>query len=219
MPTSPSFTLEEYYDIFYKFILIAQAYSEIPELSFIIKSCRFRSNIILTSESRITAHKKWIDDWGNSINLSKNKIKVIFNDLLINKENLFSTDLYSGLDLERVIKISTLAFIGLGRDDDLNKNCCLLSFFGIDRFFRTFLLLYDEWKKVAPILIGVHNLRKIYENLDLKNYIQIKNKENILPCVEGKSWLSCLPASEEFIKLVESESGFNLTILGKKHGS
>lgn len=213
MPPSSNYSLQEYYDIFNKFILLAQSYSEIPELSFIIKSCRFKSNININTLTKFSVHKKWIDEYSNSINIFKKKITIDFNNISIDKIYLLDSDLYSGLHLKNVIKISTLCFMILGKDDDLDKNCCLLSFFGIDKFFRTFLLLHNEWQKVSPILMGISNLKKIYNNLDIKTYIEIINKENILPCKQVKSWLCYLPVNEDFTKIVENETGFDLTIL------
>jgi hypothetical protein len=213
VPPSSNYSLQEYYDTFNKFILLAQSYSQIPELSFIIKSCRFKSSININTLTRFVVHKKWIDEYSNSINIFKKRITVDFNNISIDRKYLLDSDLYSGLKLEKVIKISTLCFMALGKDDDLDKNCCLLSFYGIDNFFRTFLLLQDRWQKVSPILMGISNLKKIHNNLNIKTYVEIKNKENILPCEQIKSWLCYLPASRDFIKTVEDETGFDLTIL------
>jgi hypothetical protein len=53
---------------FDKYILLAQGYSEIKELSFIIKACRFKPHdyIFKDKSNKLILYTEWFDEYGNS---------------------------------------------------------------------------------------------------------------------------------------------------------
>lgn len=200
--------LDSFYNKISKNIQLACKYSEILELSFIIKSCRLKpSKYVFERENflrKIILYKNWFDEFGNALNISANKRqKIIFNDLSILEQKIVSTDLYHGLPINKIYKISKLCLIFIGED---NGDYCLITFLGLDNYFRTFLYSYGEWQRVSPLLNGFENLKLISKNLDLKTNIEFCNKDN-LPneCEKPNSWLSSCPIEEKTLEKIISQ--------------
>ena len=191
-------------------IKLAQSYTEIPELAFIIEACRLKPYDYLFKErdNKLVLHKWWLDEFGDSLTIVKGKrINIVLNDLRLDRRNIVCTDLYYGLSLDKIVKMSKLIHLIVGKDEDLFQDVCLMSLLGIDNHLRTYLYWYGEWQQVSPLTIGMKNLKLIGSHLDIKYYLSVVNKENsALPCVSSQAWLSCLPASPHFISEVNKES-------------
>lgn len=196
--------IENYYSKFNRHIALAKAFTEVPELEFIIKSCRIKPyGLTNTKDVKIQLFPWWIDEYGNSLKIKKNKsIKIIYNDLNVNRDSVISTDLYYGIGIEKIIKISKLGFYLFGQEEG---ELGLFSFLGIDNYLRTFM--YDgEMVQIPSLYLGLECLKKIYQNLDIKQFIEIKDRKKIgIPCQVDKVWLSCLPMSETFSKVLNSQ--------------
>lgn len=193
-----------------KRIRLAQSYTEIPELAFIIEACRLKpyDYIFEDRNNKITLYRWWFDEFGNSLELVKGKkIKITTNDLRLDRKSLVCTDLYYGLSLDKAIKMSKLIHLIVGKDEDLYQDCALLTLLGIDNHLRTYLFWYGEWQQISPLLIGMKNLSLIGSHADIKYYQSVVNKENsALPCASSRAWLSCLPASASFVSEVGKQS-------------
>lgn len=193
-----------------KQIRLAQSYTEIPELAFVIETCRLKPYDYIFNErkNKITLYKWWFDEFGNSLEIIKGKkIKITTNDLRLDKKNIVCTDLYYGLSMDKVIKMSKLIHLIVGKDEDLYQDCALLTLVGIDNHLRTYLYWYGEWQQISPLLIGIKNLSLIESHTDIKYYLTATNKENsALPCASSQAWLSCLPASASFVSEVGKQS-------------
>lgn len=192
-----------------KNIRLAESYTEIPELGFIIRSCRLKPYEYLFEkrEDKIVLYRHWFDEFGNSLKLVKNKkIQIIYNDLGLDRSRITNTDLYYGLTPDRTAKMSKLVHILTGKDDDLYRDCFSLTFLGIDNHLRSYLCLQDEQYPVSPLLLGLKTLRFIAKHSDIKYYLSA-NKENCtLPCVSAKAWLSYLPVSSSFLSEISKEN-------------
>ena len=212
---SPS--LEYLYAKLEKQIKLTEAYSEIKGLAFIIKACRLKpyNYIFHKRDNRIILHRMWFDEYGNSFNINNKKIiDIIYNDLNIDKDKIVNTDIYYGLSLEQVAKMSKLVYIISGKDEDLFQECLFLTFLGIDDHLRSYIMLYNEWQQVSPLLLGLKNLKYIAEHLDIK-YFQ-ENKENsILPCIDGQAVLSYVPVSIGFTDLIKKQYEYILHLFEK----
>src|SRR6185295_2676581 len=106
-----SSNIERLYAKIRQHILLAQSYTEIGELAFIIKSCRLKphSHIFEGKNNKLTLHRWWFDEFGNSLKIVKNKrIKLIYNDLSLSRDRVVCTDLYRGLSIDRIAKTSKL---------------------------------------------------------------------------------------------------------------
>lgn len=193
-----------------KQIKLAQGYTEIPELAFIIEACRLKpyDYIFEQRTNKVILYKWWFDEFGNSLNITKHKkLSITTNDLKLNAKEIVSTDLYFGLSVDKVIKMSKLIHIIVGKDEDLLQDCCFLTLVGIDNHLRTYLYWYGEWQQVSPLLIGIKNLILIANHLDIKYYLPVANKENsALPCASSRAWLSCLPVNASFVSEVGKQS-------------
>lgn len=199
-----------------KQIKLAQSYTEIEELEFIIKACRLKPYDYIFEErsDNIVLLRWWFDEFGNSFNISKKKqIKITHGDLRLDREKITCTDLYYGLALDKIAKISKLVCLIAGKDEDLYQDCFLLTFLGIDNHLRSYLYWYGEWQTVSPLLMGMKALKLIENHKDIKYFHQVGNKENsAIPCVSGETWLSYLPPSQGFLDIVKRQYSWLLPI-------
>lgn len=214
---SPS--IERIYNQINKTILLAESYTEIKNLSKIIKACRLKPYSFLFKKNFNKYHvqKHWVDEFSNSFKIDKNKkIKIIFNDLTI-KKPIICTDLYYGLNIEKIIKISKLFFIRIGLDYDSNIHI-LISLIGIDDYIRTYLYEDDgNWKQISSLFLGFNKLQKIFNHLDIKYFLNIKNKENFpVPCYKYDEWISFMPVHGELIKDIDKNYNVDLNSLFRK---
>lgn len=201
--------LDRFYLNINKTILLFQSYLEMPEIGFIIKSCRLKpySFFFENNKNKLSLQSKWFDEYGNSLTiLKKKKVKIICGDLQIDKSKILCcTDMYSGLTINNVAKISKTILVNYGYDDEFYQDCFLISFLGIDNYLRTYLYMFGELKQISSLLIGLRNLKSIHIN-SVNDFREFKIKENnVLPCQEYKTWLSSLPMSEEFSNILEKQ--------------
>lgn len=202
-----SHSLEYFHAKINKTIELAQAYTEIPELGFIIRACRLKphAHIFEGYRGRTQLQNWWFDEFGNSLEITKRKkIKITYNDLRLDRKLITSTDLYYGLSTGRVASISKLLCLCAGRDEDLNQDCFLLTFWGIDHYLRSHLYWYGEWQTVSPLLLGMDYLKLLADDRDIRYSKQLKDAAP-LPCVEGKTWLGYLPADQNFLDLIKGQ--------------
>lgn len=214
---SPS--LESFYHKIDKKISLAQAYTEIEGLSYIIKSCRLKpsSYVFQDRENKITLHEWWFDEFGNSLQIKDKKINIIYNDLSLEREKIVCTDLYSNLDISKIVKVSKVAYVAAGKDDDFYRDIYLLGLLGLDDYWRCYLHLYGEWAQVSPLLIGLETLGIITKKIELKYFTELDNNKNIpIPCVSGHQWLTSLPLSDELLNILKKEHEQLLSFLYKK---
>ena len=193
-----------------KHIRLAASFTEVPELEFIIKACRLKPYDYVFNErtEKIVLYKWWFDEFGNSLIINKYKrLEIIPNDLRLDRKKIVSTDLYYGLSLDNVTKMSKLVHLVHGKDEDVYNDCCLINFLGIDEHLRSYLYWYDEWQQVSPLTMGLTSLKTVANHLDVKHYHQLGKKENsAIPCVSAAAWLSYLPASAAFVSDLNKQS-------------
>lgn len=195
-------------------INLVESYSQIKGISNLIKSCRLKpKEFYINKYAKLILYKDWVDEYHNSISILTNKkINICYNDLSIDIRNIINTDLYYGLSLNKIAKISKYFYISYGKDEDLN-DICLISFLGIDSYVRTYLYLYDEWSQVSPLLIGINNLELLLNGLsDVKFKKLTKKENNSIPCVNSQSWLSCIPVDNEIISSLKVQCNYVVPI-------
>lgn len=214
--TIKSLNLEHFYAKLDKPLALAESYSECSGLEFIIKACRLKPQVYLEERSpNIILYRKWIDEFGNSLNiLKKRRVKITYNDLSI--DNVACTDLYYGLTLDKVASISKLAYICAGSEEDNYQPCYFLTFLGIDNYFRTYMYLYDEWQQVSPLHLGMENLKLIANKKDIKYYLSFNKINNMpIPCIKAQQWLTILPAKKWFFNIINKDHSMIAEILTK----
>lgn len=213
---SPS--LDHFYHKIDKKISLLEAYTEIKELSFIVKSCRLKPHSYFFEEkdNKIILHKKWFDEFGNSINFGDKKIQIIYNDLSLEREQIVCTDLYFNLKISKVLKMSKVLYISIGKDEDTYQDSCMLGFLGLDNYWRNYLYFYGEWSQVSPLLMKFENLKLLAQKRDIKYFIELNNKNMPLPCFTSKQWLASLPLDEKLLNILKRDHDFLLPILYEK---
>jgi hypothetical protein len=212
---SPS--LDTLYHKIDKHILLAEAYTEIKNLSFIIRTCRLKpySYVYEKRDKKIVLYKWWFDEFGNSLKIDNKKFKIISNDLTLNKDYITSTDLYYGLSLDKIVKMSKMCYIISGKDEDYTPYH-IISFLGIDNYLRCYCYLNEEWVKVSPLLLGQAVLQTIADNLELKYFLDFDGiKNNLLPYPITNQWLTCLPANEHLLEILQKDHQVILNLLDK----
>jgi hypothetical protein len=212
---SPS--LERLYAQLNRHILLVQSYTEINEMLFIMKACRLKphSFIFEKRDTKLILHRWWFDEFGNSLRIIKNKkIKITYNDLTLDKDQIVCTDLYYGLSIDKIAKMSKLVFFCSMKEEETYNDQLCVSFLGIDDFLRTYINLDGEWIQISPLYLGMKILRKIARNIDLKYFRELISKENApLPCASHRAWLSFMPPSREFLQLMVKEYNQTLSFL------
>lgn len=215
---SPS--LDHFYLKIDKKISLLEAYTEIKDLSFIIKSCRLKpySYFFEKKDNRIILHRKWFDEFGNSFNILDNKkIQIVQNDILLEKDKIVCTDLYFNLKISKVFKMSKLLYIAAGKDEDTYQDSYMLGFLGLDNYWRNYLYFYGEWTQVSPLLMKLETLKLITQKREIKYFIELNNDKNIpMPCFTFKQWLTSLPMSEELLNTLQREHEPLLSVLYEK---
>ena|ERR1700678_4371258 len=212
---SPS--IERLYSTLNRHIKLVEAYTEIEGLAFIIKSCRLKpyDYVFGNRDNKLILHRRWFDEFGNSLIINEKKVKIIYNDLKLDRDLIVCTDLYYGLSLENIAKMSKLVYLVAGKDEDLLQECYLLTFLGIDDHLRSYLYLYGEWQQVSPLIMGMKSLILLAKHLEIKYFHQIGKKENsAMPCVDGRSWISLVPVSNGFLDIIKEQYKILLPILG-----
>lgn len=192
-------SLNTIYHKIHKHILLAQAFTEVKELSFIIKSCRLKPNDYIFNKkeySPVKLYDKWFDEFGNTLNIKSKNIFITYNDLSLNRDKIICTDLYYGLSIDKVIKISKFAYLVTDRDED--QEYYILTFLGIDNYLRSYLYFDGELSCVSPLILGLDDLKIIYSKIDVDNFIKI---ESILGGgISRRAWLSSMPLGSECLE-------------------
>jgi len=198
-------------------ILLTESYTEIPGLSFIIRACRLKPYSYFYDEKldKIVLYRKWFDEFGNSIELVKKKIEIRYGDLSLRNKHVPCTDLYYGLSIDRIAKMSKLVYVFAGKESPL-QDCYLLAFLGLDNYLRAYMYLYGEWQRISPLQLGMKNLRILAKNRGTKYFQRLEKADNnVLPCHAGQTWLSFMPTSFNFRVIVNKEHEKLVPILGK----
>lgn len=201
-------SLENIYSKINKQISLVESYTEIKDLSFIIKSCRLKpyDYVFKKKNHNLVLNKWWFDEYGHSLKLNGKRLEIIYNDLNLNQENIVNTDLYSGLSINKVLKISKLVYICYGLDEDFYNPFYHINFLGVDNFLRSYLYLYNDVDSIAPLSLGLKNLKVLATHKDIKYYMSFIKKENSpVPCINPKQWISCLPAHDHFIQEMKKD--------------
>jgi hypothetical protein len=201
-------SLDTIYSKIDKQISLVESYTEIKNLSFIIKSCRLKPyNYLFNKRNHnIILNKWWVDEFGNSLKLVGKRVYFIFNDLKVNHQDIVNTDLYSGLTIPNLIKISKLIYISYGIEEDFYQPYYHISLLGIDNYLRSYLYAYDQLESVAPLSLGIKNLKIIAAHKDIKYFSSFSKKENsLLPCTNAKQWISSIPAHSNFIQEMKKD--------------
>lgn len=216
-------SLENFYAKFEKQILLTSSFTDNKLLSKIITMCRLKPHDLIFGDFSIhemKLHYHWIDEWGNSLFIEKNKnLKLQLNNLLLNQEKIVKTDLYGNLSLEKIASISKLVFYLDGKDEDFFSPYIILGFVGIDNFLRAHIFIYGEWKPCPPLYLGLEILSTIVDNYDLQYCKKINVIKNVIhPCDSQRAFLSCWPPTNDFVSKVAEQNEFVLATLNIKKG-
>lgn len=204
-----SISTERFHTKISRHINLVSSYTELPELSWIIKSCRLKPYTLLTKEAldTIRLHNWWVDEYSNSLVLDKKKPSIILNDLKINRNLLVQTDLYEKLSFDKIARISKLAFIMFGLEEDFNSEHYIISFLGLDGFLRTYVYLYGELLRYPNLYLGLKTLGLISKNTDIRTFTELNIKNNIIyPCTRQRSYICSWPPTKGMLAEMKEQN-------------
>jgi len=149
--------------------------------------------------------------------IKNKKIKIIYNDLNLDRSQIVCTDLYYGLSVDKIAKMSKLMFLSSMKEDETYHDQMFVTFLGLDNYLRSYVNLDGSWLQVSPLCLGMRALKNIARNLDLRFFRELISKENApLPCASARSWLSSMPPGKEFLQLMMKEYNQKLSFLNNK---
>lgn len=197
MSRSNNYTVEQFYLAIKPEINLLSGYLEDKEIANVIIQCRLKPYLYNGMFNRTALlRRQWVDEFGNSLYIEKKRYKIIINDLSIDKSKVRCTDLYEGLPISDLVKISTLAHLSVCREEDDYQ---IISLKGIDNYLRTFVIMDKVVYRVSSLLLGIKNIKKIIKNEDIKLWKQFKKEgDMIFPCSKIDSWLVSLPIRSQF---------------------
>lgn len=136
------------YDKIDKSIKVLSANIRDPNMISLIKACRYKPlQFLKENKTNILLYNDWIDESNHVISFNKRKKSFSqFKDYYyLGVDKNITTDIYYGLDIYKIHKISTRAYCVTGFseiDDSLNIYICFL---GMDNFLRAFWYFDNEW--------------------------------------------------------------------------
>ena len=100
---------------------------------------------------------------------------------------------------------------------NLKSQHIILSFLGIDNYLRTKIFIYDEWKSISSLYLGIDTLMDIAKNKNINGSkeLVIKKGRVIFHCDAQQAWLSCWP-NDDFLKTIRNQSELTYSILTQK---
>jgi hypothetical protein len=173
-------------------------------LETIIKFCRLKPLDPKSHIKKTTVADIWVDEFGNSIKLTKKEKQIKLNDLSLDRSKIINTDFYCKLPIEKISKISRMLFAFVGKEEDFQSKHLILGFVGIDNVLRVFCLIYNEVFAIPPLSLGYRILRLIAKNFNCEDIKHFKNNKDVLyPCSGRLCFLAPLPAGPELKFLLE----------------
>ena len=223
--------LDNFYLQINKSILLAEDYIGSYNgrgLSLMLRTCRFKPYELIYDREKYTIrlYRKWIDEFNNSINFTltkyKNKsMKVIYNDLSLKENVNICTDIYYGLSIDKIAKISYIVHLFIGNDD--GEDQIIISFLGIDNYFRSYILTDDGWKIIGTIILGIGTIKNIIKNCNIQFFTELEvNNRIVIPShlTRTTEWISRLSDKEGnhksqkvFIETVKNKHNIDLSFL------
>lgn len=211
-----SLSLDALHAKLHKHIVLAQSYTELPELAFIIKSCRLKPYDFLfgIKSNKVVLHRQWVDEYCNSLRINKNKsLQITYGDLSLDRKKIISTDLYYGLSLDKIAKMSKLVYVCSGTEEEDQQETIFLTFVGIDHYLRSYLYSCGEWQQISSLFLGIEHLKLLSHFIDLPYFRPIIKEKTPMPCLAAGQWLSCLPLDSELVSLLNKRSSKVLEVL------
>jgi len=176
------YTIEEFYDKINDHIITVGGWKDDPGIGSVIKMCRLKPYQMLTDKKdryNLKLHKHWVDEYGSSLFVLKTKLKVVLDDLTIDRKLLQCTDMYDGLSITQVSSISKLVWATKDK---------MIGFLGLDDYLRVFVWLDGQWVKRSPLLLGIEALKQIVKHRDMGYAMTMDD-----------GWLMKWPASKELV--------------------
>ena len=185
-------TIEELYDKIDKSLLLLTGHLEDDHIVPIIRMCRLKPYVLWNEKGwDARVYRQWIDEYGNSLYVGRDKKLVIkLNDITLQRDRIRCSDLYDGLSIDKVMRISKLVGVA-------NIKRELVGFLGIDGYLRCFV----DGEQCSGLLFGLPRLRRFAKNKDMLGYTSSKD-----------GWFASLPMNESnekagWLKMIGDTNG------------
>lgn len=200
--------LKTFYDKIVRNLKVVLGYTEIKDLDLILRACRLKPYDYFYNKlkNKVVLHRAWFDEFGNSLHINQSKnIQIVYGDIKFLNQEINCTDLYYGLTMNKVVKISKLVNIIKGKYE--KYDIYYLTFLGIDNYFRTFLVYNGRVMKTSSLIIGFDNIKTLWYSSNIRYFMNSKLKRNNIPspCLRAESWTSYIPVHRDFHQIIDDE--------------
>src|SRR4051812_26435886 len=113
-------TIEKFYEKYRGYVDVTAGYLDDRRIPFILKACRLRPQLSTEHNLPTTPRLErwWIDEFRNTLRIGKNKrIRLIFNDLRVNKDRVRCTDIFANVSIQDLYTISKLLYVCKAQDE------------------------------------------------------------------------------------------------------
>jgi hypothetical protein len=185
--------LDNYYLTIDSKLRIVGAHMEDNDITFLLTMCRLKPH----QENKDSKLQRWwVDEWGNSLKIRTinqyKQLHIILQDDALKSFIPTCNDLYRCLTLDKMVKMSKLLYLLIGKDDQ-HRDHAVIASLGIDGFLRVFTLIKGYWHNVSPLSLGSRTLHWIAHRREGKRpiYTSSSSGKVILPCLSQRVWLCC----------------------------
>ncbi len=213
-------SIDSFYRQHESYLAVTAGYMDEPTYPFMLRACRLRplASHTDTLPKLATLQRHWVDEFGNSLYLGKNKrSRVHFGDLSLDRSRIRCTDLFASLSIQDLWSISRLLYCCIGVDDCTDEEVFILSFLGKDNYLRTRVYQNGSWDlNVSPLMLNQYVLRMICENHTIKHFLELSAKRYIpyYPMKSVRHWVTAVPAHHKFRQMLRSESKTMSQVIG-----
>lgn len=201
------YNLENVYTQLDDHIKLVASYTEKKYVDPIIRMCRLKPLEIVNNNKwrselkNLKLYRKWIDEFGLQITVTKKKSILISKNT--DKNKIICTDLYGCLPLDKSIKMAKILYLLIGKDSKY-RNHAIIAGIGLDGYLRAWMLKKEIWQQISSLELGIKVLKIIAENTDIKYYKELKYKKPvIILCQDQRSWISFWPLHKDFLEQIK----------------
>ena len=110
------------------------------------------------------------------------------------------------MSFDKALKISKLAWVFQGQDEDLAESCIMIALLGLDNYLRCYGWCYGKWQTIPGFYLGLDSLLWIARNDSILMPLEMKNPQTVIPCQDTSAWLTCLPAPRNFLSMLRQKN-------------
>lgn len=196
--------IEKFYHKIDGHIKIAAAYTGNEFLPQIIRSFRLKPDSCFDKGFDFSTHLErcWNDEYGGSIRIIGEQLKISLCDLHINRKAQTKTDLFYGRSIKEISKDSNFVLIATKKDIDMTY----IVFYGNDGFMRAYIGYGYSPIRTSPLVMGLKAANAIFVNINKTAKILDKEQlDCLIPYGIDKIITSPWPIGKDMVSFLDSK--------------